>query len=89
LPKTGGDTLWASGYEIYNRFSPAYQKFLGSLTATFSGENFIKAAAANPEKVRINEGPRGNPQNVGKELQAVHPGEFWERNTMAVRCVGC
>jgi alpha-ketoglutarate-dependent taurine dioxygenase len=27
LPKTGGDTLWASGYEIYDRFTKPYQKF--------------------------------------------------------------
>lgn len=53
LPKTGGDTLWASGYDIYDRFSPAYQKFLDGLTATFTGDGFLKAAAADPEKVKI------------------------------------
>jgi alpha-ketoglutarate-dependent taurine dioxygenase len=73
LPKTGGDTVWASGYEIYDRFSPAYQKFFEGLTATFSGEAFTKAAAANPEKVKIYEKERGSPLNVGKELTAVHP----------------
>ncbi|KAF2678538.1 TauD-domain-containing protein [Lentithecium fluviatile CBS 122367] len=70
---TGGDTLWASGYEIYDRFSPAYRKFLESLTAVFSGDGFLKAAAANPEKIRIHEGPRGSPENVGRELASVHP----------------
>ncbi|KAH9830226.1 taurine dioxygenase family protein [Teratosphaeria destructans] len=35
LPRNGGDTLWASGYEIYDRFSRPYQKFLEGLTATF------------------------------------------------------
>ncbi|KAF2439115.1 taurine dioxygenase family protein [Karstenula rhodostoma CBS 690.94] len=70
---TGGDTLWASGYEIYDRFSAPYRKFLEGLTATFSGEGFTRAAAANPDKVRIHEGPRGSPSNVGKELSAVHP----------------
>ena len=73
LPKTGGDTLWASGYEIYDRFSPAYQKFFESLTATFIGDGFIKAAAANPERVKLYEEARGSPQNVGRELSAVHP----------------
>lgn len=73
LPSTGGDTLWASGYEIYDRFSPAYQKFFESLTATFSGDGFIRAAAANPEKVKLYEDQRGSPQNVGKALTAVHP----------------
>ena len=73
LPKTGGDTLWASGYEIYDRFSKPYQTFFESLTATFSGDGFIKAAEADPEKVKIFEDERGNPKNVGKELKAVHP----------------
>lgn len=73
LPSSGGDTLWASGYEIYDRFSKPYQKFFESLTATFIGDGFIKAAAANPEKVYIYEEPRGSPNNIGKELTAVHP----------------
>ncbi|KXT15530.1 hypothetical protein AC579_3406 [Pseudocercospora musae] len=73
LPRTGGDTLWASGYEIYDRFSPAYQKFFEGLTATFIGDGFIKAAATNPEKVKIYDAPRGSPKNIGKELSAVHP----------------
>ena len=73
LPKTGGDTLWASGYEIYDRFSLAYRKFFEGLTATFVGDGFIKAAAANPDKVKIYEEQRGSPENRGKELSAVHP----------------
>ncbi|KAF3039669.1 hypothetical protein E8E11_005987 [Didymella keratinophila] len=73
LPETGGDTLWASGYEVYDRFSRAYQVFFESLTATFVGDGFIKAAAANPEKVKIWESQRGSPKNVGKGLSAVHP----------------
>ncbi|KAH3678967.1 hypothetical protein WICMUC_001335 [Wickerhamomyces mucosus] len=27
-PKTGGDTLWSSGYAAYDKLSPAFQKFL-------------------------------------------------------------
>jgi alpha-ketoglutarate-dependent taurine dioxygenase len=73
LPITGGDTLWASGYEIYDRFSPAYQRFFEGLTATFSGEGFVKAAKANPENVKLYEKERGSPQNIGTELTAVHP----------------
>lgn len=73
LPQTGGDTLWASGYEIYDRFSLAYRKFFEGLTATFVGDGFIKAAAANPDKVKIYEQQRGSPENKGKELTAVHP----------------
>jgi alpha-ketoglutarate-dependent taurine dioxygenase len=73
LPLSGGDTLWASGYEIYDRFSPAYQKFFEGLTATYIGDGFIKAAERDPKKVQIYEDVRGSPQNVGKELTAVHP----------------
>ena len=71
LPKTGGDTLWASGYEIYERFSKPVQKFLEGLTATFSGVGFIKAAEAG--RATLYEKERGSPLNVGKTLTAVHP----------------
>jgi alpha-ketoglutarate-dependent taurine dioxygenase len=73
LPKTGGDTLWASGYELYDRFSPAYQRFFETLTATYSGSGFIAAAKADPENIKLYTEPRGNPLNVGEELSTVHP----------------
>ncbi|KAF1850371.1 taurine catabolism dioxygenase [Cucurbitaria berberidis CBS 394.84] len=73
LPETGGDTLWASGYEVYDRFSKAYQKFFEGLTATFVGDGFIRAAEANPEKIKLYEKERGSLKNVGKSLSAVHP----------------
>ncbi|EME39988.1 hypothetical protein DOTSEDRAFT_178867 [Dothistroma septosporum NZE10] len=73
LPKTGGDTLWVSGYDIYDRFSRPYQNLLEGLTATFTGDGFLKAAAADPERVRIYTDPRGSAQNVGGELSSVHP----------------
>lgn len=73
LPSTGGDTLWASGYEIYDRFSRAYQKFFEGLTATFVGDGFLKAAAANPDRVKLYTDARGSPENVGGQLSAVHP----------------
>lgn len=71
LPKTGGDTLWASGYEIYDRISTPYQKFLESLTCTFSQPGFIEAAERGG--FTIYDKPRGAPENVGRELKAVHP----------------
>ncbi|KAH9909639.1 alpha-ketoglutarate-dependent sulfonate dioxygenase [Xylariomycetidae sp. FL2044] len=73
LPSTGGDTLWASGYEIYDRFSPAYQRFFEGLTATFVGDGFHRAAAADPDKVKLYEAARGHPHNAGLALSAVHP----------------
>ncbi|KIX08672.1 uncharacterized protein Z518_03329 [Rhinocladiella mackenziei CBS 650.93] len=71
LPTTGGDTLWASGYDIYDRFSKPYQKFFEGLTATFIGDGFIQAAEAG--KTILYEGPRGSPENVGGHLSVVHP----------------
>jgi alpha-ketoglutarate-dependent taurine dioxygenase len=65
LPETGGDTLWASGYEIYDRFTKPYQKFFEGLTATFIGDGFIRAAEADPERVKLYEQERGSPKNVG------------------------
>jgi hypothetical protein len=45
LPETGGDTLWASAYEAYDRFSLPYRTFLEGLTAIHSAQRF-KAVAA-------------------------------------------
>jgi len=73
LPSSGGDTLWASGYEIYDRFSDAYQEFFERLTATFSGEGFHRAEAASAGKNKLYEQARGHPENVGRDLLAVHP----------------
>ncbi|KAJ6632441.1 hypothetical protein B0H10DRAFT_1977340 [Mycena sp. CBHHK59/15] len=70
LPPVGGDTLWASGYEAYDKLSPAYQKFLEGLTALHDGSEFVKYA--NEQGVPIND-PRGAPENTGRELQAIHP----------------
>ncbi|KAL3475220.1 hypothetical protein BJX99DRAFT_247736 [Aspergillus californicus] len=71
LPKTGGDTLWASGYEVYDRISKPYQAFLDSLTATYAQPRFNQIADQN--KFTIHPGPRGAPENVGEDLQAIHP----------------
>ncbi|KAJ3240513.1 hypothetical protein HDU78_002274 [Chytriomyces hyalinus] len=70
-PPEGGDTLWASAYEIYDRLSPSFRTFLEGLTATHTGENFHKLAQAG--LTTLNPGPRGAPENVGLALEAVHP----------------
>jgi alpha-ketoglutarate-dependent taurine dioxygenase len=67
----GVDTLWASGYEIYDRISEPYQKFLETLTATFEQPGFQKVAEAAGFK--LYDKPRGAAENVGTELKAVHP----------------
>ncbi|ERF71895.1 hypothetical protein EPUS_01810 [Endocarpon pusillum Z07020] len=71
LPKTGGDTLWASGYEVYDRISPAYQKFLEGLTATYAQPVFTDSAQRN--NFSLYSGERGAPENTGIDLKAIHP----------------
>ncbi|GMF69519.1 unnamed protein product [Aspergillus oryzae] len=71
LPKTGGDTLWASGYEIYDRISKPYRAFLETLSATHAGVGFMRLAQTG--KFHLYEKERGAPVNVGGDLTAVHP----------------
>jgi alpha-ketoglutarate-dependent taurine dioxygenase len=71
LPRTGGDTLWASGYELYDRLSPPYQKFLDGLDATFAQPGFNEVAKKGG--FELYDKQRGAPENVGSELKAVHP----------------
>ncbi|WBW71537.1 TfdA family Taurine catabolism dioxygenase TauD, variant [Schizosaccharomyces osmophilus] len=69
--ENGGDTLWASGYELYTRFSPPFRRFLDGLTATYAQPKFQQFADASGFK--LYDGPRGSPRNVGETLEAVHP----------------
>jgi alpha-ketoglutarate-dependent taurine dioxygenase len=71
LPKTGGDTLWASGYDLYDRLSPPWKKFIDGLTATYAQPGFLKSA--NDHGFKLHTEPRGAPENVGEILEAVHP----------------
>lgn len=71
LPKTGGDTLWASGYEVYDKLSPSFRSYLETLTATHDATFFHDEATrlGNP----LRESPRGHPLNIGTGLTSVHP----------------
>ncbi|KAK6076297.1 TfdA family Taurine catabolism dioxygenase TauD [Seiridium cupressi] len=71
LPKTGGDTLWASGYELYDRISKPLQGFLDTLTGYYAQPGFGEAAGKNGFK--LFSGARGSPDNVGDVLEATHP----------------
>lgn len=71
FPETGGDTLWASGYDVYDHLSPAYQRFLEGLSATFEQPNFAKVAERSG--FSLYEKPRGSPGNTGSQLKAIHP----------------
>jgi len=71
LPATGGDTLWASGYELYDRLSAPMQTFLEGLSATHDASFFLDEAARLGNPLRT--GARGHALNHGAGLQASHP----------------
>ncbi|KAL8788406.1 MAG: hypothetical protein Q9195_007285 [Heterodermia aff. obscurata] len=71
LPGTGGDTLWASGYELFDRISRPYQAFFESLTATYAQPAFNETAKKGSFELYTAE--RGSPHNTGSTLEAVHP----------------
>ncbi|KAI3323642.1 taurine catabolism dioxygenase [Xylariaceae sp. AK1471] len=68
-PNTGGDTLFASAYEVYDLISKPMQKMLEGLEATFMPPHHT------PEKIRGRLWPssRGASANVGPSLRARHP----------------
>ncbi|KXN86697.1 Putative alpha-ketoglutarate-dependent sulfonate dioxygenase [Leucoagaricus sp. SymC.cos] len=72
LPDVGGDTLWASGYEAYDRLSPAFQKFLEGLTATHDIKGTVFGKYCENLGLDVNQS-RGAPENVGDDMSAVHP----------------
>lgn len=42
------------GYDVYDRFSKPYQKLFDSLTVTYVGDGFLKAAAAEKPPCKTN-----------------------------------
>lgn len=68
---SGGDTLWASGYEAYDRLSPPFKTFVESLTATHHQPNFNRVAKQFGAELIDSE--RGAPENTGLDFQASHP----------------
>jgi alpha-ketoglutarate-dependent taurine dioxygenase len=70
LPPTGGDTLWSSGYEIYDLLSQPFKDMCDTLVARFHQPHF--GHAADKEGFRLHPGPRGSPENVGTALCAHH-----------------
>lgn len=51
-PSSGGDTIWASAYEAYDRLSPPFQKFLEGLSAVHSGQVHAENAKRNGQFIR-------------------------------------
>ena len=60
-----------SGYEVYDRLSPSFAKYLETLTAAHEAHFFRDAARAFGYSVR--DQIRGSPGNFGDALEAVHP----------------
>ena len=58
----GGDTIWASGYEAYDRLSPVLKKMAESLTATHRQVGFHNVAKKTG--CELVQGPRGHPDNI-------------------------
>ncbi|THH06974.1 hypothetical protein EW145_g3707 [Phellinidium pouzarii] len=69
-PPSGGDTLWASGYEVYDRISPSMREYLSTLTATHAQPVFKCSAVDGGFPVAS---PRGAPENVGDDFSVSHP----------------
>ncbi|KAL5531908.1 hypothetical protein ACEPAF_5471 [Sanghuangporus sanghuang] len=69
-PTTGGDTLWASGYEVYDRISSSMREYFSTLTATFAQPVFKRSANDGGFSIVS---PRGSPENVGDAFEVSHP----------------
>ncbi|KAL4817405.1 hypothetical protein BDW67DRAFT_184070 [Aspergillus spinulosporus] len=69
--QTGGDTLWASGYEVYDRLSPPIQALADTLTAVHYQPSFNNIAKEHG--IELIQGDRGAPENTGYDFKASHP----------------
>ncbi|KAI8141371.1 hypothetical protein BJV82DRAFT_518399, partial [Fennellomyces sp. T-0311] len=72
LPPVGGDTLWASGYEAYDRLSAPWKKFVEGLEAVHSGDVHRETARVTGYPLR-----RESPDNVHPVVR-VHPVTGWK-----------
>ncbi|CAI7616195.1 unnamed protein product [Penicillium glandicola] len=69
--QSGGDTLWASGYELYDRLSPSIQKLAEELKVVHYQPAFNNIAKEHG--IDLIEGDRGAPENTGFDFKATHP----------------
>jgi len=70
-PDAGGDTIWASAYEMFDRMSPAYQRLAEGLTATHYQPVFSRILKSTSDP--LIEADRGHPANSGLDFSATHP----------------
>jgi alpha-ketoglutarate-dependent taurine dioxygenase len=69
VPPTGGDTCYASCYELYDRLSEPFQKFFETLQVQWGDPHYVKAC----ETEGTYRGCRGSPANCNHTFDAVHP----------------
>ncbi|CAH0022146.1 unnamed protein product, partial [Clonostachys rhizophaga] len=67
---SGGDTLWASGYEAYDRLSPPMRCLMDGLKTFHDSADLAEIAATNGTELTTD---RGAPENTGLDFQATHP----------------
>lgn len=68
---SGGDTLWANGYALLEKFSPSFRAYLETLTGTYAQPGFNEFGKKKDFQLYLQ--PRGAPENVGDEFIAHHP----------------
>ncbi|GJN93386.1 hypothetical protein Rhopal_006440-T1 [Rhodotorula paludigena] len=71
LPPTGGDTMFYSSYAHADMLSKPMFEMLSQLKARHSGAMFRRQAKRHGFDLHL--GPRGAPENVGDDFEAVHP----------------
>jgi len=68
----GGDTLWSSGYALYDRLSPNMQQYLAGLTALHSADEQAQGSIAAGRPVRR------QPITTEHPLIRTHPVTGWK-----------
>ncbi|EUC40775.1 hypothetical protein COCMIDRAFT_9395 [Bipolaris oryzae ATCC 44560] len=71
IPETGGDTMFASGCELYDRLSKPMQQFVESLTIINGSPSLEDAVQANNPNLYAKD--RGCPQNSGLHFRHEQP----------------
>ncbi|KAI8096813.1 uncharacterized protein BX664DRAFT_383200 [Halteromyces radiatus] len=72
-PRTGGDTIWWSGYAAYDRLSPVMQKFLEGLSAVHTGDYHKNLAERSGRPIR-----REFPPDTVHPVIRTHPVTGWK-----------
>ncbi|KAF2493081.1 taurine catabolism dioxygenase [Lophium mytilinum] len=71
VPEIGGDTLWASGYAVYEKLSPQWQRMLDGTTALCATKDYDHLRQLM--RYDFGGGGRGSPENSGTKLEAIQP----------------